>query len=255
MGASRREPGRRANEYLRQVQLTRPYLIGRREVNNGEFRRFRAGHDSGSAGGVSLDGDQQPVVNVSWDDAARYLNWLSEKESLPTAYLEQDGKIVLRSPVATGYRLPSEAEWAYAARFTGAGQGRRFPWEGDGYPPTLVHGNYADRNAGAQLPLVLEDYQDGFAVSAPVASFPADGAGLHDIDGNVAVWVHDYYSVYPNGRGKTARDPLGPDAGRHHVVRGSSWRDAGLSELRLSYRDYSDKPRNDLGFRVARYTD
>jgi len=255
MGASRREPGRRANEYLRQVQLTRSYLIGRREVNNGEFRRFRAGHDSGSAGGVSLDGDQQPVVNVSWDDAARYLNWLSEKEGLPAAYLEQDGKIVLRSPVATGYRLPSEAEWAYAARFTGAGQGRRFPWEGDGYPPTLVHGNYADRNAGAQLPLVLEDYQDGFAVSAPVASFPADGAGLHDIDGNVAEWVHDYYSVYPNGRGKTARDPLGPDAGRHHVVRGSSWRDAGLSELRLSYRDYSDKPRNDLGFRVARYTD
>ena len=69
----------------------------------------------------------------------------------------------------------------------------------------------------------------------------------------MAEWVQDYYAVYPAVVGKTARDPMGPDQGRHHVVRGSSWRDAGISELRLSYRDYSERPRDDLGFRVARF--
>ena len=81
MGASRREPGRRANENLRKVRLTRPFLIGSREVTNGEFRRFRPTHSSGSVQGFSLNGDDQPVVNVSWNEAARFCNWLSQKET------------------------------------------------------------------------------------------------------------------------------------------------------------------------------
>ena len=253
LGASRREPGRRANENLRRVELTRPYYLGVREVSNGEFRRFRARHDSGAVNGVSLNGDRQPVVNVSWDDAARYLNWLSRQEGLPEAYVEENGRMRLKRPLNLGYRLPSEAEWAYAARFAGRDQAARYPWPGNVFPPREVQGNYADTSARGLLPVVLEDYRDGHAVSAPVGSFEANPAGLYDMDGNVAEWVHDYYAVYPGVVGKTTRDPLGPAQGRHHVVRGSGWRDAGRSELRLSYRDYSEKARNDLGFRVARY--
>ncbi len=253
LGASRREAGRRANENLRQVVLSRPYYIGLREVSNGEFRRFRSGHKSGSVGGVSLDGDDRPVVNVSWEDAARYLNWLSEQQGLPTAYLEENGKMRLKRPLTTGYRLPSEAEWAYAARFAGRPQAARFPWPGDTFPPADVQGNFGDVSARGVLPLVLEGYRDGYSATAPVGSFSANAAGLYDVGGNVAEWVHDYYAVYPAVVGKTARDPMGPDQGRHHVVRGSSWRDAGISELRLSYRDYSERPRDDLGFRVARF--
>jgi formylglycine-generating enzyme required for sulfatase activity len=103
------------------------------------------------------------------------------------------------------------------------------------------------------VPLVLEAYRDGYPVTAPVASFTPNPVGLYDMDGNVAEWVQDYYAVYPGRLGKLSQDPLGPEQGRHHVVRGSSWRDATITALRLSYRDYSEKPRNDLGFRVARY--
>jgi hypothetical protein len=103
LGASRREPGRRANENLRQVSLSRPFRIAPREVTNGEFRRFRPGHSSGAAAGITLDGDDQPVVGVSWDDAARYANWLSAREGLPAAYRDVEGRVQLIRPV----RLPS----------------------------------------------------------------------------------------------------------------------------------------------------
>ena len=202
---------------------------------------------------MDLNGDGLPVVNISWDDAARYANWLSKAEGLPLVYEEQDGRMRLMQPPGRGYRLPTEAEWAYAARIAGRKQPARYPWPGRLFPPPQLQGNYADASARTLLPLVIGDYQDKYAATAPVASFGPNPAGLYDLDGNVAEWVQDYYSVYPGVVGKASTDPLGPKDGRHHVVRGSSWRDATMTELRLSYRDYSEKPRNDLGFRVARY--
>ena len=69
----------------------------------------------------------------------------------------------------------------------------------------------------------------------------------------MAEWTNDYYNVYPATGGAAESDPVGPASGAHRVVRGSSWRHGNITELRLSYRDYSKKPRNDLGFRIARY--
>ena len=143
MGASRREAGRRANESQRLVQLTRAFYLGEKEVTNAEFRRFRAAHDSGVAEGASLNGGEQPVVNVSWEDAARYCNWLSAQDGLPAAYREQGGQMQPVQPATRGYRLPSEAEWVYVARVLGQEAPARYPWEGD-YPPRHKAGNFAD---------------------------------------------------------------------------------------------------------------
>ena len=72
----------------------------------------------------------------------------------------------------------------------------------------------------------------------------------------VAEWVNDYYSIYPSAASTTLdRDPLGPEEGDYHVIRGSSWMDSTITELRLSYRDYGNKRRSALGFRIARYSD
>jgi formylglycine-generating enzyme required for sulfatase activity len=73
--------------------------------------------------------------------------------------------------------------------------------------------------------------------------------------GNVAEWCHDFYTIYSYKSGKTYLDPAGPSDGKHHAIKGSSWNDANLGELRLAYRDYSMKKRPDLGFRVCRYAD
>jgi formylglycine-generating enzyme required for sulfatase activity len=254
MGASRREAGRRANESQRLVEITKAYYLSSREVTNAEYRLFNSKHQSGSAEGVSLNADKIPVVNVSWDDAARFCNWLSEKDKLPAAYIEQDGKMKLSPTLTTGYRLPTEAEWVYAARVVNRSEQARYPW-GEGYPPTTRAGNFADSEIADVLANVVTGYNDGYRGPAPVGSFPAQPSGFHDFGGNVAEWTNDFYAVYPGQSQRLVKDPMGPVSGDHHVVRGSSWRDGSITELRLSYRDYSRGPRDNLGFRIARYAD
>lgn len=252
MGASRREQGRRANEQLHRVKLVRPVYVSAHEVTNGEFRRFRPGHRSGSFNQFTLDGDTQPVVNVSWEDAARYCNWLSKKEGLAPYYEETAGGLRAISAIGTGYRLPTEAEWAYGARLAGRQEISRYPWGGP-FPPRKAVGNYADQRIAGLLRLTLTGYDDGYPVSAPVGMYAANPAGRFDMGGNVAEWCHDYYS-FVRGDGATAEvDPRGPKMGAHHVVRDASWRDGSVVELRLSYRSYEKDKRDDLGFRVARY--
>ena len=254
MGASRREAGRRANESPRLVQLTRPFYLSEKEVTNDEYRRFKSSHDSGSAEGASLNAGTQPAVNVSWDDAARYCNWLSAQQGLAPAYSESAGKMLAVSPMTSGYRLPTEAEWAYAARQLGRQESARYPWAGQ-YPPTKTVGNFADASIADTLANTVPDYNDGYRVAAPVGSFAASSGGFYDLGGNVAEWTHDYYAVYPGMAETLVTDPAGPSSGDHHVVRDSSWRQGGIAELRFSYRDYSRGPRPDLGFRIARYAE
>ena len=119
MGSSRREEGRRSNEILHRVRLSRAFYIGTTEVTNAQYRRFKPEHDSGDLQGNSLNGDDQPVVNVTWPDIAQYLNWLSIADGLQPVYDEGPNGWFAVKPLRSGYRLPTEAEWAWAARYYG----------------------------------------------------------------------------------------------------------------------------------------
>jgi formylglycine-generating enzyme required for sulfatase activity len=252
MGSSRREQGRRANETLRKINLRRSFYMGVREVTNAEFKEFLAGHNSGAYKGQRLSEDDHPVVQVTWEQAALFCNWLSAKESLPPVYVQKGNVLAATEPIAAGYRLPTEAEWEYCARITQNQDLLKYPW-GDIFPPASVSGNYADISAKDLLPVYLENYNDGYPVSAPDSKFKANSLQLYDMGGNVAEWCHDFYTIYTYNENKTDSDPAGPPQGKHHVVKGSSWKSASITNLRLAFRDYSDAKREDLGFRICRY--
>ena len=250
MGAGRREPGRRSNEIQREVELTRAFYLATTEVTNLEYKAFDSGHDSGMLGRALLNDDNRPVVNVSWNDAARFCNWLSAQEGLPLAYEDINGLMRPVLPMNTGYRMPTEAEWAFAARYAAGPSPSRFPW-GDTMPPQEVTANYADEAAANMVPYHIDGYTDNYRGPSPVKTYPANEFGIFDIAGNVAEWIHDFYSLtIPRG---IETDPSGPEQGDYHVIRGSSYKHGRFSELRWTYRDYGSEPRADVGIRIARY--
>jgi formylglycine-generating enzyme required for sulfatase activity len=255
MGSERREQGRRANEFTRRVTLARPVYIAVREVTNGEFRRFRPSHAAGFVQRRTVDLDAQSASGVSWADAVEYCNWLSAQEGLPPAYEKSGDGWALRQPVTTGYRLPTEAEWEYAARQVPlAGRARRYEW-GDELPPPAGSANLAGSEAEGVVQPLLEGWQDEHPSVAPPGKYPANGLGLHDMTGNVSEWVHDAYASFDPAAGGT--DPTGPATGTRRVVKGANWRTAAFSELRPAWREGAapSSASQDIGFRIARYAE
>jgi formylglycine-generating enzyme len=193
------------------------FYMDQYEVTNAQYRRYKPDHSSGGRGRLDRDGDDQPVVWVNWWDAIRYCNWRSRQEGLQAVYDEQSGEANFSR---NGYRLPTEAEWEYAAR--GGVEGQRYVW-GNGPPPPRA-ANVADETARQVWGWsdIFFGYDDGYAVSAPVGSFMPNGYGLYDMAGNVWEWCHDwyamdYYSWSPE------RNPRGPASGEDRLMRGGSW--------------------------------
>ena len=250
------------------VRITKPFYLGMYHVTRGQFRQFvkdtgyktdaEKGEEPGAYGwnpekkwvgsteknwfgfnekyswrNAGFDQtDEHPVVNVSWNDAVAFCEWLGHKEG-------------------NTYRLPTEAEWEYACR---AGTTTRY-FSGDA-PETLTKfGNVADAAFKAKFP--DEEYQavkasDGYVFTAPVGKFKPNAFGLYDMHGNASQWCSDwddaeYYAKSP------ADNPLGPNSGVNRIVRGSSWYD-GPEYTRSAYRGRIPPDfREDLvGFRVAR---
>ncbi len=254
MGSPRREPGRRSNEAERVIELKRPFYLARHQVTNKEFREFRAEHLSGIFKDETLDLERQPAARVSWQDAVAFCNWLSDRDKLPPAYERHGDRLELVDPVTAGYRLPTEAEWEFAARNDGRQAARKYSWGSD-LPLPAGSGNWADTSAIYLTPVTITGYNDGYRVAAPVGSFPANPLGFYDMGGNVFEWMTDRYSIYVVGPDHVSTDPVGPRAGESYVIRGASWLSGKIPDLRLAARDSASNARPDLGFRIARYAE
>ncbi len=191
------------------------FELGRCQVTNAEYAAFleSTGHPPPPTwNDPKLDHPQQPVVSVSWFDATAYCTWLGER-------------------AGRAFRLPSEAEWEYAAR--GGAEGRLYPWGDD---PPQTRPDYATR------------WREG---PEQVAGGAPNAYGLHDICENVHEWCSDWYGA-DFYAASTDRNPRGPADGSRRVSRGGSWRHqvkisrcAARASLppELRYADY--------GFRVA----
>ncbi len=215
-----------------------PFALGKYEVTNEEFERFLPEHAK-LRDGFSWR-DREPVIYVSWTQAARYCNFLSRENGLTPVYDEKTWEPV---EGADGFRLPTEAEWEYAA--TGRGENRIYPWGNE--PPTSDRGNFQLEKSLSLSPGCDASIGGGVRV---VGDYPAGASrdGAMDMAGNVTEWCSDVYRDYPReGASPDATPPI------YRVLRGGSW----------GYYNYSQRNRDRefnspgyggyiyIGFRVA----
>jgi formylglycine-generating enzyme required for sulfatase activity len=204
-----------------QTGVTKFYL-SRFPITNSQYERFDPSHASKRAPWAD---DDHPVVYVSALDAERFCEWLSRV----------DGK---------RYRLPTEAEWEYAARGV---EGRVYPWGGEFDAPHFA--NFADSRCS--LPWRDARVDDGWAQTSPVGSYPKGKSpfGIEDLSGNVFEWCLDCFDTY---KGKEIVNPRGPRNNGKRVYRGGSWKSR-VTSLRAASRHFNsqDYSSNDVGFRVV----
>ena len=237
MGGKRSEKGQRANEFLREIELQRPFYVATHELTEAQFYG---------------KGSNLPVVNLTWEQVAIFCNELSMNEGLTPFYSTKNGRISGFDPNADGYRFISEAEWEFLARAYRRPKQTIFPWGDDAVVPPNI-GNLAGDKAKPASDSYIAGYQDGFSGLAPAKSFPAEQSGLYDFVGNVSEWAHDSYIFTPPSSDNIETDPLGQYSAGPHVIKGANFKSASRTELRAAFRDGSDTPRDDVGFRLARY--
>jgi formylglycine-generating enzyme required for sulfatase activity len=242
MGASRGDPGQRANEFLKQIKLSKPFYAGVAEVSVAEYRQY----DKNTQGDAN-----KPVINISWLEAAQFCNWLSQQEGLTPVYQIKNNQLkgIINSD---GYRLLTEAEWEWLARKSGKKQLSTFVWGDDLVIPKNAT-NIADESANGHVSILVSKYNDNYPNAAPVKSFAQESSGLYDQAGNVSEWTHDSYSIAPPKSGKVFIDPFDLSKTNSRVVKGANWRSGSITELRPSFREGLTTSRDDLGFRIARY--
>jgi formylglycine-generating enzyme required for sulfatase activity len=153
---------------VRPVTIRAPFAMGKYEVTYDEFDRFTAATGRAQQSDQGWGRGRRPVVKVTWEDALAYVQWLSE----------QTGK---------RYRIPSEAEWEYAAR----GGTRTHYWWGN--QPSHEHANYG-KGVPGWFPDGVVSGKDQWMFTAPVGQFAANPFGLHDMHGNAWEWVADCYA-------------------------------------------------------------
>ena len=230
------------NDYMAErqhvVTLTQDFLIGVTEITRGQWA-----HVMGEEAVPSSD-RELPMENVSWIDAIHFCNRLSELENLAPSYEVTEageGIHVTWNREGRGYRLPTEAEWEYAAR---AGTTTAY-FAGESI--STDEANFDGRWPAPRMPIGQSRAQ-----SVYVGSFAPNPWGLHDCHGNVAEWVWDWFAPYPEG---AAVNPTGPKGGDLRVLRGGSFfRGAKLCRSADRYWGpirFTDKW---AGFRVARST-
>jgi formylglycine-generating enzyme required for sulfatase activity len=250
LGSLKSEKNHQSNEVRRKVILEKPFYFSTKEVTIGEFRRFLATYSATEDIADLPNYDLHPVTSVSWMEAALYCNWLSRRDGLNRFYSINFGELLGVNPEASGYRLPTEAEWEWVAKDPENEKPPTFPW-GSKYPPIATSGNYADISAKNSDIEFLTNYIDGYKFSAPVGTFNKSPKGIYDMGGNVSEWVNDYYSDLPSNA--TTYDSLGAHTGATKAIKGASWMSSKAKELRISFRRHGNNAQKATGFRLARY--
>ncbi len=219
------------------------YYLANHELTFAEYDAFCEATGRTKPSDQSWGRNQRPAINVSWLDAVAYCNWRSTQERLSPCYTI-NGENVSCDFSKKGYRLPSEAEWEYAARSGGGSQ----KYAGtDSESSLYLYANFCDVNCAYSPTESGKKQNDGYAQTAPVKQFRTNEKGLYDMSGNVWEWCWDWYGDYSSSA------IYGASSGSSRVLRGGSWY-YGSPYCASAYRN-SDSPANSsysIGFRLSR---
>ena len=246
MGGGHQDPVRALEAHPHDVVISRPFVLSTTEVTQAQYREVTGrGPARADFAGVSLLGDDLPIHSITWFETVAYCNALSARQGLAPAYAVE-GEQVTWDPSARGWRLPTEAEWEYAARGGVAGP---MPWA-DSEAKACAAGNLRDASMTAVTARTGGlGCDDGHVGLAPVGSYPPNPFGLHDMLGNTWEWVWDWHSPY--GRGPDV-DPGGPSHGTMRSFRGGAWWSwPGGSMFEYRHRREPAYKDADIGFRIA----
>jgi len=229
--------GERFETPAHKVTFTYDFYIGKYETTFEEYDDFCEATGKSSPDDKNWEREQRPVIYVSWWDAIAYCNWLSEKENLPRAYddkgnlLDEDGSITTDPSKVVGYRLPTEAEWEYAAR--GGNKSKGYKYAGSNSVDDVA---WYDPNSGGMTQEV------GWKASNEL--------GIYDMSGNVWEWCSDMSGNYSSSAQTNPYD----NSGSFPMVRGGCWQsDAEFTRVAFRFPLYPpDYTYSGLGFRIAR---
>lgn len=241
MGSPESEVWRSADETQHTVTVS-DFYMSKYELTQKEYEEITGSNPS------NFKGDNLPVENISWLDAAAYCNARSERDGLTPVYTI-DGQNVSWDRSANGYRLPTEAEWEYACR---AGTSTPFYMENSpsaedanyyGHYPYEIEDNYFSQG---NLQIKPGEYRQ---TTVPVDSFSENPYGLYNMHGNVGEWVWDYYGDYSADE---QTNPAGPASGTLRVYRGGGWNDF-AKNMRSAYRATLEQNKGsfNLGIRLV----
>lgn len=232
----------------REFELTRAFYLGTHEIRRKEYAKFATSLK------VEASNEDLPISEISWEEAARFCNWLSAQQKLEPVYVFESNSGVTINSAALGFRLPTEAEWEAAAQFdlyrkTVIGA---YPW-GSADAPRTGSGNYSGRESRPEMYPFLDVHLDNHVEVAPVGSYRQNANGFHDLGGNVAEWVQDRYESKLQGLNQKLKDPLGPQSGLDRMVKGADFRTHEVKEMYINSRKVVGLKDETVGFRVAKW--